>query len=353
MATHNSASNGTCLSIDGGTSRAGPTYIGSCDSSGAYKVGWAIIDPANPVGGAVPVGAFATVMGQAQYGSSFPPHVGYVTIDGLVVRNFNYAAIIFGDVQSSAIYGVSVLNCKLYNGICANGDENCGALFWVTATSPSLPTILSSTAPPRPAATTRGIWQGSRSTIDRIERGLRWHLHQQYDQRLRLWHQQQRQLSVWHLYLQLHRLRSVRQRDKYNLCAALKSCVPGSGETLIAHHNILIGFCYWGWGADSKHSQGAMTFYNKPSYTPPAVSNKGVAAWPYVDAPFGPFIWYNNVVYFNAYKPMSAVRPERSGSAAAHTDERRELRLQLLRHRHDLWHRCGKLQHGLVARLGL
>ncbi len=128
MQTINGGNQNAALKINGGTSSA-PTYLGSCTSAGVYQVGWAIIDAANPAGGAAPVGAQAIIMGQPFYQTTSVPNPGYTTIDGLVVRNFNYAGIIFGDVQTTTLYGVIIQNCHIYKGICSTSSENPGGIF--------------------------------------------------------------------------------------------------------------------------------------------------------------------------------------------------------------------------------
>ena len=122
------SSTGAAIKVNGGSASAS-TYLGSCTSAGAYKVGWAIIDGADPSSGSAPVSATAITMGQAFYGVTPVPNPGYTTIDGLVVRNFNYAAIMFGDVQSNTLSGVVIQNCQVYNGVCTTSSENPGGIF--------------------------------------------------------------------------------------------------------------------------------------------------------------------------------------------------------------------------------
>ncbi len=121
------------LSIQGGTSSA-QTYIASCNSEGVYSARGAIIDGSNPSGGAAPTvsGGF---IGQGYYDVTGPTQQGYITIDGLIVRNFTYAGIFFS-APSTAFDGLVVKNCELYNGGNVTSDDNPAAIFmWETATN--------------------------------------------------------------------------------------------------------------------------------------------------------------------------------------------------------------------------
>ncbi len=72
------SSTGAAIKVNGGSASAS-TYLGSCTSAGAYKVGWAIIDGADPSSGSAPVSATAITMGQAFYGVTPVPNPGYTT----------------------------------------------------------------------------------------------------------------------------------------------------------------------------------------------------------------------------------------------------------------------------------
>jgi hypothetical protein len=114
------------LQVNGGTS-ASPTYIASCSASGVYSPRTAILDGSNPSTGAQPTGA-AIFIGQSDGGSPVPPNAGYVTIDGIVVRNWNYAGIGFAGHPYS-FPGITIQNCEIYNGSGVPSSNNPGGIF--------------------------------------------------------------------------------------------------------------------------------------------------------------------------------------------------------------------------------
>jgi hypothetical protein len=116
------SSSGCALQVQGG-STAASTYIGSSDSTGNYSARTAILDGSNPSTGAQPTGS-GIFLGQSNASPA-----GYVTIDGLVIRNFNYAAI--GFTNAPYVFpGVIIQNCELYNGGGVPSSNNPGAIFF-------------------------------------------------------------------------------------------------------------------------------------------------------------------------------------------------------------------------------
>lgn len=114
------------LPIDGGTV-SNPTYIGSCDSTGAYKRGWAIIDCAQPGTGTHPSTDGCQLMGQCGDSGTQVPHPDNLTIDGLTIRNFSFSGI---TVQSASAILTNVLikNCELYGSNNASTASNPGCI---------------------------------------------------------------------------------------------------------------------------------------------------------------------------------------------------------------------------------
>jgi len=121
--------NNPVLKTNGGTSGAS-TYIASCNASGAYTPRWAIIDFSNPSGGASPtVSGFG--MGQNSESATQVPNVGYITFDGLTIRNFTFSAIGLQNPGGSTLQGAVVQNCEIYNGGGVPSNNNPGAVrFW-------------------------------------------------------------------------------------------------------------------------------------------------------------------------------------------------------------------------------
>lgn len=129
-----SAAAGPILALQGG-SPSSPTYIASCDNNGIYSRNYgvngvqAIIDCADPVSGAQPTVENA-VLGQYDNSGTNVTKYGYATVDGLVIRNFTFAALLF---QSPAVApwlpGITIKNCELYNQQNVVSNNNPGAIW--------------------------------------------------------------------------------------------------------------------------------------------------------------------------------------------------------------------------------
>jgi hypothetical protein len=290
-----SMTTGAALMVNGGTASS-PTYIGSCTSSGAYAAGWAIIDAANPSGGAAPVGASGIIIGQPFYMTPAVANPGYVTLDGLVVRNFNYAGIIFGDIQSQTLYGVIIQNCQVYNGVCTTSAENPGGIFLGTTSGAQILNSLIYNC------TTSGgdysPWGMGGITTYKAS-GLIVTNCTIYGCGYAIQNKDGNQWGVYsYNYLDTGNFGSATGLE-YAVC--LKSPIPGTGQTLTCHHNIMIGGGYTGLGADHDTITGAANFYNNTFYTPPAVTTGAFAAWFDSQSGAGPFNWYNNLVQYTSY----------------------------------------------------
>jgi hypothetical protein len=115
------------LQVNGG-SASSPTYLASCNSAGVYTARQAILDGSNPSSGAAPTGA-TIFLGYSGSGPSYTPaNVGYITIDGLVIRNFTYAGIGFASTPFT-FPGITIINCEIYNGGGVPSTNNPGGIF--------------------------------------------------------------------------------------------------------------------------------------------------------------------------------------------------------------------------------
>jgi len=283
------------LKVNGGNSSAS-TYLGSCTSAGVYKVGWAIIDAVDPSSGNAPVSSQAITIGQPFYAVTPVPNPGYTTIDGLVVRNFNYAGIIFGDVQTTTLYGVIIQNCQIYNGICTTSSENPGGIFLGTTSGAQVLNCLIYNC------TTSGgnfsPWGMGGITTYKASGLIVTHC-TIYGCGYAIQNKDGNQYGTYsYNYLDTGNFGNATGQE---VAVCLKSAIPATGQTLICHHNIMIGDGYTGYGADADKISGAATFYNNTFYTPPAITAQAYAAWFDNNSGAGPFNWYNNVVYYKTY----------------------------------------------------
>lgn len=121
------------LAINGGPSGTQPTYLASSDASGNYSPRTAIIDCSDPATGSLPT-VENSVLGQSAYNLPMPNPVhqfGNVTIDGIVIRNFTFAALVFSGYESIGQYcdNVVIQNCELYNAQNVKSNNNPGAIW--------------------------------------------------------------------------------------------------------------------------------------------------------------------------------------------------------------------------------
>jgi len=123
----NSQTNQPVLPCDGGTTSA-PTYIASCNSSGAYTRGWAIIDASNPSNGAHATLDAAILMGQNGNSTTQVPHPDNIVYDGLTIRNFSYCGISQEGTGGPRMVNVTIKNCELYGVTTAVSTNNPGCI---------------------------------------------------------------------------------------------------------------------------------------------------------------------------------------------------------------------------------
>lgn len=131
LSLYNASANQPAININGGNSSAS-TYVASCNSSGVYTPRWAIID-FSPSG----VGSITQQnigMGQSSESSTQVPNPGFLTYDGLTVRNFTFAAIAFRNDSGTVLTNAIVENCDIYNGGNLPSNNNPGALKFSNAT---------------------------------------------------------------------------------------------------------------------------------------------------------------------------------------------------------------------------
>jgi hypothetical protein len=126
FSTLNSQANQPILNLNGGTSSAS-TYIASCNSSGTYVRGWAVIDCSNPSGGAHPTLDATLLMGQSSNTATQVPNPGFITIDGLTIQNFCFCGLALEYTGGTAQSPV-VQNCELFGSNTAISTNNPGAI---------------------------------------------------------------------------------------------------------------------------------------------------------------------------------------------------------------------------------
>jgi hypothetical protein len=127
------------LVLNGGPSASQPTYLASCDSSGTYSARLAIIDASDPSTGSKPTVEASLIAQNTYQNLGTVPNFGNVTVDGLTIRNFTFAALKFYGSTGTAtqINNLIIKNCEIYGGQNVPTTNNPGAI-WIDGASGGL-----------------------------------------------------------------------------------------------------------------------------------------------------------------------------------------------------------------------
>jgi hypothetical protein len=306
---------GAAININGGTAAA-PTYVASCTSAGVYQAQWAIIDCANPSGGAAPVGANGVLLGQPTYNTTVVPNLGYVTLDGLVIRNANYAAVQFGAIQTQVINGIIIKNCQIDSCVCTTSAENPGGIFFGNCATPQVlntkifncTTSGGSNFPLGMGGITSYKTTGLIGTNLTIY-GCGYSI-------------QMKDTNQWgtfsYCYFDCGTFGSGVNASQASNPYALMGIIPGSGQALTLHHCIILGLGIRCYGEDGTLVTGSIVGYNNTLYTPPQYANQCTALW-VTQTGNGPHQWYNNVVYYPTYSGYAGA-PYQFGAISFNTN---------------------------------
>ena len=294
------------LAAQGGSSSA-PTYIASSDASGNYSPRTAIIDCSDPSAGSLPT-ASGSVLGQSVYMESNVSAWGNVTIDGLVIRNFTFAAIIFyGNATYALMQGLNIENCELYNGQNVVSNNNPGAIWIDFGQGVNVQNCLIhdviSNAPGTPfemQACGYIQFHSFGTTITKctfynccaISNKDGW-----------------QSMDVSYCYCGWGSFGAPYSHEPQytNLGGTIHNYLCGTGVTVHFHHNILLG-AILALGESGQENEGTVLIYNNTFYQPAGIpSNSGLAAFTdFSSAPQsgggGNFQFYNNLVYSAADK---------------------------------------------------
>lgn len=297
----------TILQVNGGTSGA-PTYVASCDSSGVYRAGWAIIDPSSgtvtPSGGGIqPVGPSMCVIGQSFYMSNaplgnVPGNVGNVTLDGLVIRGGSYAGINFGDTKPN-VNNCIVQNCQVYNCNCSTSGNNPGGITFANHTGTVVTNCLvyncittGGTEFPEGMAAIRSYSGLGMVVTGCTFTGCGMSIYMKDGH-------QYGTFSYNYLDCGLFGTSSNTGIGDFGLMAI----VPGTGQTLTVHHNIIVGQGLRTFGDEHLQVTGAInvfqnTFYANSSMTTFSMFGAVAAVWydPTTGAQGAAF--NNNIVWY-------------------------------------------------------
>jgi hypothetical protein len=130
------------LQIKGGPNSSTRTYIGTCNSSGQYQQGTAILDCFGTVGqyGGGNITSFPYPIGQTEGGGNAgpqPSNVGNWILDGLVVSGFSRWGICVNDSGGGLpqVPNVTIQNCTLHNSRNPTTNTHPGPIIIYRATN--------------------------------------------------------------------------------------------------------------------------------------------------------------------------------------------------------------------------
>lgn len=297
LMTINGNNQSAAYMINGGAGVGAETQLISCTSAGVAQRGWCVIDGSQPGTGTLPIGAFAIIMGQPVFGVQQPLHYGFTILDGLVVKNGNYAAVNFGDIGASVINGVIVKNCEIGPCVNATTDENPGGLFLGNCTGAQ---VLNCKI--HDCTNTSGDVWGMGGITTYKNHGLIVTNCTIYKCGYSIQNKDTNQDGTYsYNYLDNGNFGSAANVAGGQSPSAIMACIPGTGATLTAHHNIIIGNGYRGFGEEGLKVSGAADFHNNTFYSPTTPPQGSVAAYWDTLAGAGPFKWHNNIVLYQTY----------------------------------------------------
>ena len=290
------------LLLNGGPSASQPTILATCDSSGNYSPRTVVIDGADS-SGALPTTS-APFIGQNQYQSTVQvSNYGNVVVDGLVIRNFTFAGLIFYGNATTPVNNVTIRNCELYGQQNVVSNNNPGAIWLDTVNNAVITNCCIHDLKTNAAGTSTemqacGIIQfhsfGTSITnctfynCCAISNKDGW-----------------QSMDVSYCYCGWGAFGSPYSGDSQysSLGGTIQNYLCGAGVTASFHHNILIGPIL-GYGESGQANEGTVLIYNNTFYKPSGIggANRGLMCFTDLygantSGGTGTFEFYNNLVY--------------------------------------------------------
>lgn len=290
------------LLVNGGPSGSQPTYVASCNSSGAYSPRLAIIDASDPATGAQPTVA-GPFMAQNQYQSATQvPQYGNLTVDGIVIRNFTSAGLLFDGDAATPINNLIIRNCEIYNQQNVVSNNNPGAIWLDFANDAIVTNCLIHDLYSNAAGTVSNMQACGVITFN--SQGTNVTNCTFYNCCAIATKDGWQQMSVSYCYLGWGTFGSPYGGSSAtsNIGGTVHNYLTNTGLTNAFHHNIVIGPIL-GWGESGQANNGAVIMYNNTFYKPSGIGglNRGLAAFTnldtYTSGGAGTWQFYNNLVY--------------------------------------------------------
>lgn len=290
------------LLLNGGPSASQPTYLATCDSNGNYSPRTAVIDAADPTTGAQPT-VSGPFIGQNQYQATVQvPNYGNVVVDGLVVRNFTFAGLIFYGNSSTPINNLVIQNCEIYDQQNVVSNNNPGAIWLDFANGASIQNC--SIHDLKTNATGSSYQMQACGIIQFNSQGTTIKNCTFYNCCAISNKDGWQSMDVSYCYCGWGTFGSpyTGNAQYSNLGGTIQNYLCGTGQTVNFHHNILIGPML-AWGESGQANEGTVLIYNNTFYKPSGmgVSDGGLAAFSdyhsVASGGTGTFEFYNNLVY--------------------------------------------------------
>lgn len=291
------------LMLNGGPSATQPTYIASCDSAGNYSARLAVIDASDPASGAQPT-VEAPFLAQNQYQSTVQvPQYGNITIDGLVIRNFTFAALLFYGDGQSPIRNLLIKNCEIYNQQNVKSNNNPGAIWLDCAIGAVITNCKIHDLQSNAAGTSYQMQACGVITFNSVATNITSCTF--YNCCAVSAKDSWQQMNVSYCYCGWGPFGQPYSGDSQysNIGGTIHNYLCGTGMTVEFHHNILIGPLL-AYGESGQANEGTVLIYNNTFYKPGGIggANRGIDAFSDLypantSGGGGTFKFYNNLIY--------------------------------------------------------
>jgi hypothetical protein len=283
---------GQVLVVNGGPSGTQPTYLASSNSAGVYSARLAIIDASDPSTGDKPT-VEASLIAQNQYDGLGPvANYGNITVDGLTIRNFTFAALMFNGAVG-AVKNLIIKNCEIYGGQNVQSNNNPGAI-WIDGAVDGIVTNCKIHDLATNAGSTKGY--ALLGYIQFNSFGMQVTNCTFYNCVAVSQKDDWQQLEVAYCYLGFGTFGSAYGTGSL-LGATVHNFLTGAGLTTNFHHNICIGPVDLDGESSGQQNKGQVNIYNNTFYGAYSGAHKMDAIFCNLGNAGGHWAFYNNLVY--------------------------------------------------------
>jgi Right handed beta helix region len=223
--------------------------------------------------------------------------MGFVTYDGLVVRNGNYSCIDMNESNSAdSLFGITVQNCEVGPAVCSTTENNPGGIILGNSTNAQILNckIHDCTNTSGDAFGNGGITAFSAINLTITNCTI-------FNCGYSIQNKDAFQFGTYsYNYLDNGVFGSGSQAGQGAM--AVFACIPGTGQTLVCHHNIMIGSGWRGIGEPGTGSSGhqvlgAANFHHNTFFCSTQNNNVAMVVQTATTAT-GPYNFHDNIVYY-------------------------------------------------------